>query len=211
MAKSKSGRRTVLDEARTRVRQIDRSDWARRHPARAAEERAFITGRAELLTRWGHKNAGTAETHEAHSRSRAGAIARLHASGYLNDDELAWAQEIAAAAARIMADALVRTASLETRVDGSRRGDAFFEALGSVWSEMAYSRWRAALGPKAALVLDIVVHDVGLARAAGEHGMHARRARRLLSDALALWARVHRDVREDVTPADLLAAQAGLL
>jgi hypothetical protein len=110
-----------------------------------------------------------------------------------------------------MADALVRTASMETRVDTSRHGDTFFEALGSVWNEMAYSRWRAALGAQAGLVLDIVVHDVGLARAAGSHGMHARRARRLLTDALALWARVHRQVRDEVTPADLLAAQAGLL
>lgn len=176
------------------------------------EQRRLRKQRAEMLKRWSHKREGTPETHEAHSRQRAGAIARLYASGFLCDDELAWSQEIAAAAERIMADAGVRTASLETRVDTSRHGDAFHEALFSVWMEMAYSRWRAQLRPDvAAMTLDIIVRDVGLARAAASHGMHARRARRLLSEALAHWARLFRDVRKEVDAADLVAAHAGLL
>jgi hypothetical protein len=177
----------------------------------AAQQRALRKARAELLDRWRHKNAGTAETHEAHRRRRPGAIARLHASGHLDDDELAWAEEIAAIAMQIMADATVRTCSLETRVDTCRHGDAFFEALGAVWNEMAYSRWRVQIGPHAAVVLDIIVHDVGVARAAADRGMHVRRARKLLVEALHLWMRIHAVVRKEVTPADLAAAHAGIL
>lgn len=185
--------------------------WTQRHQARAIEERSFRKYRAELIDRWGHKNQGTPETHAAVANRRAGAVARLHGSGYLNDDELAWAEEIAAAAERIMADATVRTASFVGRVDAVRHGHAFFEALGAVWSEMAYSRWRAQMGPIAALVLDVVLHDVGIARAAANHGMHVRRARRVLTDALNVWAVIHRAVRDEVSEADLLAAQAGIL
>lgn len=192
------------------IAEMNRRAWALRHPERAIAERGFRKARAELLDRWHHKNAGTAETHEAHRQRRPGAIARLHASGYLTDDELAWAQEIAAAAQAIMADAGVRTCSLETRIDASRHGHAFFEALGAVWREMAYSSWRTML-PDAGLVLDIVVHDVGLARAAAAHGMHVRRARKLLVDALHLWMRAHAQVRRMIGPADLAAAQAGIL
>lgn len=184
--------------------------WALRHPARAIEERGFRKAHAELLDRWHHKNAGTPETHEAHRRRRPGAIARLHASGHLSDDELAWSQEIAAAAARIMIDAMVRTCSLETRVDVSRHGDGG-EAIGAVWSEMAYSRWRERVGKDAAFVLDMVVHDVGLVCAADAHGMTVPRGRKTLIDALHLWREIHMGVRREVTEADLLAAQAGIL
>ncbi len=184
--------------------------WAQRHPARAIEERGFRKSRAELLDRWHHKNAGTPETHEAHRRRRAGAIARLHASGYLSDDELAWSQEIAAAVERIMTDAQMRTCSLETRVDVSRHGDGG-EAIGAVWSEMAYSRWREKIGKDAAFVLDMVVHDVGLVRAADAHSMTVTRGRKTLIDALHLWREIFMGVRREVTEADLLAAQAGIL
>lgn len=177
-----------------------------------AEQRRLRKERADMLKRWSHKREGTAETHEAHRRQRAGAIARLHASGFLSDDELAWSQEIAAAAERIMADAGVRTASLETRVDTSRHGDAFHEALFSVWMEMAYSRWRAQLLPAVAtMALDMIVRDIGLTQAAAARGMHKRRARRLLVEALHHWARIFRDVRKEVTSADLVAAHAGLI
>lgn len=176
------------------------------------EQRRLRKERAELLKRWSHKRAGTPETHEAHRRQRPGAIARLHASGFLNDDELAWSQEIAAAAEQIMADAQVRTASLETRVDTSRHGDAFYEALGAVRREMAYGRWRSAQSPKAAaMVLDVIVRDVGIARAAGAHGMHVRKARALMVEALHLWAKIHAAVRREVSAADLAASHAGLL
>lgn len=176
------------------------------------EQRRLRKERAETLKRWSHKREGTPETHEAHRRKRAGAIARLHASGYLDDLELALTQEIRAVADMIGADVTVKTASLETRVDASRHGDGFFEALGAVRREVAYGRWRAAIGPvAAALVLDMIVRDIGLARAAAASGMHARRARRTLTDALATWGRTYQAVRREITEADLIAAQAGLL
>lgn len=209
--KNKGAKRDSSAPARTEAQERIHRDWALRHPARAVQERAFRKGRAVMLDRFGHKNAGTPETHLAHAQRRAGAIARLHASGYLNDDEAAWSQEIAAAAERIMADTAVRTANLGDRVDSIRHGHDFYEALGAVWSEMAYSRWRAQLGAGAALVLDIIVHDIGVARAAAAHGMNVRRARRLLTDALNLWAEVHRRVRDEITPADLAAAQSAIL
>lgn len=205
-----SGARKDARSALALAGQAERAQAAAKRTA--IEQRALRKARAQTLERWHHKNAGTPETHEAHRRQRPGAIVRLHASGYLDDDELAYAEQIAAIVAKIMADVTVRTASLETRIDGSRHGDAFFEALGAVWNEMAYSRWRTAIGPAdAKLVLDIIVRDVGVARAAATHGMHVRRARRMLTDALALWAQMHRRVRDEVTPADLAAAHAGLV
>lgn len=205
-----SGARKDARSALALAGQAERAQAAAKRTS--IEQRALRKARAQTLERWHHKNAGTPETHEAHRRQRPGAIARLHASGYLDDDEKAYAEQIAAIVARIMADVTVRTASLETRIDGSRHGDAFFEALGAVWNEMAYSRWRTAIGPAdAKLVLDIIVRDVGVARAAALHGMHVRRARRMLTDALALWAQTHRRVRDEVTPADLAAAHAGLV
>lgn len=115
-------------------------------------------------------------------------------------------------AERIAADVTVRTANLEGRVDKSRHGDAFFEALGAVWREMTYSRWRAQLkGAEAGVLLDIVVRDIGVASAAAAHGMHVRRAKRLLTEALASWAAIHRRVRDEVSAADLAAAHAGIL
>lgn len=176
------------------------------------EQRRLRVERAATLKRWGHKRNGTPETHEAHRRRQDGAIARLHASGYLDDLELAISQQIQSVAELIAADVTPRTANLEGRVDRSRHGDAFDEALTSVWREMAYSRWRAEIGPKAAaLALDIIVRDIGIARAAAGQGMHVRKARRLLTEALATWSRNLRAVRKEVSAADLLAAQAGLL
>lgn len=213
-ARAGKGGRAKMDKGEGRppdAAERSRIAWARRHPERAAQERALRVARAELVARWKHKNAGTVETHEAHRRRREGALARLHAAGRIDDTELAIGQQIAETAWRIMADAGLRTCSLETRIDASRHGDAFFEALGAVWNEMAYGRWRAALGPDAALVLDIVVHDVGLTRAAAAHGMHARRARRVLAEALAAWARVHAGVRREVSAAELAAAHAGIV
>lgn len=165
-----------------------------------------------MLKRWSHKRQGTPETHEAHRRQRAGAIARLYESGYLDDMEVALSQEIRAAADAIGVDVAVKTASLETRVDTSRHGDASFEALGAVRREVAFGRWYSALKPKeAAMVLDIIVRDVGLTRAAASHGVGVVRARRWLTQALEAWGKIHVSVRREITAADLLAAQAGLL
>ncbi|MBB6191175.1 hypothetical protein FHS51_001397 [Sphingobium wenxiniae] len=189
---------------------LQRSAWARRHPQQAAQERAFRKERAELIADFSHKRNGTPETHHHASRVQQGAVARLYASGRLAIEEVGWAQEIRTVAERIGADVAICTASLETRVDSSRHGDAFWEALGAVRAEVAYSRWRAALGGRAALPLDVIVGDLALTEAARRYRMSTRRAGAVLEASLQLWGAMIRATCRDVSAADLAAAQAGL-
>lgn len=190
---------------------MNRSDWARRHPQKAREERALRKLHVEMLHRWSHKQNGTPETHERASRTRQGAVARLCESGAIDADQLAAATMIACAHERIAADVNVRTASLETRVDRSKHGDAFWEALGAVRAEMTYSRWRAELGGNASAVLAIIVEDLGIAAAARRHRMHVRKLRPLLIAALDNWWSIHADMRRLISSAELAAAHAGIL
>lgn len=185
--------------------------WAKRHPALAAEERALRKASAQAVERYGHKAGGTAQTFAHVNRPREGAIARLYRTGAIDQFELAAAEEILAVYERIAADVTVSVASMETRVDVSRHGDAFFESLTRVRMEVAYGRWRAALLNDAAMVLDVVVHGVGLVEAARRHGMSNRRAKGRLIDALGRWLRAYSEARQEVDPATLAAAQAGVL
>jgi hypothetical protein len=185
--------------------------WAARHPQLAADEKAIRKGRRAAIARWGHKANGTIETHDHASQVRQGALARLYQSGAIDAHQLAYGAQIAAIAERIAGDVMVRTASLETRVDSSRHHDAFFESLGAVWNEVAYSRWRAALGAGAACILDIIVRDVGIGAAARRHRTHARRVRAQLIAALDLWDKIHGEVRREIDPATVAAAHAGIL
>jgi hypothetical protein len=67
----------------------------------------------------------------------------LYKEDSIDADQLAAAVEIALAAERIGRDVAVKTASLETRVEMTRLGDGcFFEKLGQVRREVAYSDWR---------------------------------------------------------------------
>lgn len=165
-----------------------RADWARRHPEIAAAERSVRKANADLQQRWKHKNEGTPETHEQASRRHQGALARLYQNGTIDCEQLASAAEIAAVAERIGADVAVRTASLETRVDISRAYDGgFFERLGQVRREYAYTEWRHRL-PHPAAVLDMLVGEtIGFTVVATRYRMHNRRAKRLLIHALDLW------------------------
>ncbi|MFB9049472.1 hypothetical protein ACFFV8_12235 [Sphingobium indicum] len=210
-AKAGSAKPDSISARRERMHACNRSSWAKRHPQRAAEERAFRKERAELLDGFSHKRNGTPETHYHAGQMQQGAIMRLYVSGCLSIEDVAAAAQIRAVAERIARDVTVRTASLETRVDTSRHGDAFFESLGAVWNEMTYSRWRSRIGANAALVMDIVVRDSGLARAAATHQAHPRRVRRLLREALEEWTWIHAMVRREVSSADLVAAHAGIL
>jgi len=197
-------------------RRAAHSNWARRHPDRAGQERALRLDRRDLIERHPATSAATPETCQKFSRKREGALARLYASGGISIEQLGAAMEIAAVAERIGADVTVRTVSLETRVDQSMRGDGgFFEALGQVRREVAYTRWRAAVAAThgygdVAAVLDIIMNDVGLTVAARVHRMHVRRARKLLCGALDLWSGQLQDAVREIDEATLLAAQAGL-
>lgn len=146
-----------------------------------------------LRERWSHKAAGTAETHEhaEQARLRPGSLARLFDSGTLNKEQLAAADQIAEAHRAITADVAIRTASLETRVDGGMRQPEV-QLLGLVWNELAYAWWRNTVrGPIDAL-LAVIVHDVGLTIVARRYAMSMPRARRMLVDALDLWQKGRR-------------------
>lgn len=208
--KTRAGRQ--LEQHRKARRDASRRNWQERHPELAAVERSLRVERAQVLDRWDHKREGTPATHEAVRRGRIGAIARLYQSGALNDDQLAFAQEISAIIELISADVTVRAASLQSRVDAKRVfDDVFFESLARVQREVAYGTWRAWLGPRAAPVLDVIAADVALTVAAARHRMHHRRLTRLLIDALDHWPACLAAARREVDPATLAAAQAAIL
>lgn len=212
MAKrAKRDQRSNIQRALDERAEWSRVQWARRHPAAASEERRLRKERATLLERWDHKNEGTPETHEFASRHNQGALARLYQSGAIDSEQLFAAVEIAIVAERIAAGVTVRTASLETRVDVTRIGDGgFFEKLGQVRREVAYTRWRALL-PMPAAVLDMLVGEaVGFTIAAARYRIHNRKAKRLLIDALDLWPEVLGAVCKEIDTAELDAAHARL-
>lgn len=188
-----------------------RAAWARRHPDAAAAERALRKNRADYLERWKHKNEGTPETHEQASRRNQGALARLYQSGAIDAEQLGAAVEIATVAEKIGSDVSVRTASLETRVDTTRLGDGgFYERLGQVRREAAYTRWRHAL-PQPAPVLDMLIGDpVGFTAVAARYRMHNRRAKQLLINALDLWPHILGAVCKEIDDKALMAMHARL-
>ena len=196
---------------------IGKSEWkARKAALREAGARLApgIDEAVALRETWAGKQ-GTPETlaQAEHVRTRQGSLARLYASGAIDSEQLAAAAEIASVYERIGRDATVKTASLETRIDTSRHGDGFYEALAQVRREVAYTYWRTAilkLGPAAA-TLDMIVEDVGLTIAARRHGLHNRRAKKLLIAALDLWQDMKRRANGEVDAASLAAAQAGIL
>lgn len=186
--------------------------WARRHPSIAADERSLRKDRAELLKRWKHKNDGTPETHEHASRCNQGALARLYQSGSLDSEQFASAVEIAHVAERIGRDVAVKTASLETRVDVTRVGDGgFFEKLGQVRREVAYSWWRARLRQPAPVLDMLVGEPVGFTIVARRYRIGNKRAKRLLIDALDLWPEALGVAYKAVDERDLAMAHARLI
>ena len=194
------------------------SAWCARHPKQAAELRALRLAQRAAEERWGRTGDGTPATHAHAAKLRQGALARLYHSGALTAEQLGSALEIASAAERIGAEVQVRTVSLETRIDGGRRDGTFWEALTLVRREMAYSDWRSRLprlcwsnhGPDApvAVVLDMIVHDIGVTEAARLHHVHIRRARRLLGEALDLWPGIISHYVREVDDAVLAEAHA---
>ena len=186
--------------------------WAARHPALAAEERRLRKEQHEIAALCPKTSASTPETRYRAGPVRDGAIARLYLSGALSADQLAWSIEIAMVHAQIIRDVTVRCISLETRVDNGGGGDrAFWEALGAVRREWAYGRWRDDLGEIAGAILAIIVDDCPITLIARQRGMHVRRMRKALSDALDAWPKTMRDACDWIDPAELAAAHTGLI
>ncbi|MDE8654791.1 hypothetical protein [Novosphingobium album (ex Liu et al. 2023)] len=170
-----------------RRRETARKNWAARHPDKARQERELRRHNREVRDGFGHKVHGTPETCAKAARTRQGALARLYQAGDISIDQLAAAADIAAVHAKVTRDVAIGTVSLETRVDACRRNDAlFFERLGAVRAEVAYSNWRRAL-PEPLPVLAMVIDDVSCSTAASHFGMHKRRAKAILTQALDDW------------------------
>lgn len=135
--------------------------------------------------------AATPETLD-HARRCAhrGALVQLHRNGTLSDLQLEYAAQIASVYRSLEADVAVKVASLEARVDQSRRGATGGEAVYRIRMHLAYGYWREALPQPKRLVLDMVVGDtIGYSVAARLYRVHPRRARRLLLAALDCWPR----------------------
>ena len=199
---------------------MSKAEKIQRHPNES--EKMFRSRKLECdlmktrlvsLAAWSHKNEGTPETHAHAHRTRQGALARLHLSGGISADELAWATEIAMAAETIERDVAVRTASLETRVDfeGSAR-NALVEGIVRVRREVAYSHWRQWIPHPRRAVLDMITGEPkSFTAIAREYGMHKRRARQMLIEAIGMWPDAMKQAEDEVDDATLAAAHAGIL
>lgn len=185
--------------------------WAARHPRKAAEEQRLRDRVDHARADYSHKANGTTATHAHAAEMRQGALARLYMSGAIDGEQLLAGSMIALAHERLVAGVCIKTASLETRIDKSNHGGAFWESLGAVRLEAAYSAWRAELGPHAVVTLAVVVDDLGITLAARRTRMHVRKAHRLLVLALDLWQAHFFDACRDIDPATLAAAHAAIL
>jgi len=212
LTRAQLAKASAAAELQAQLREQRDAIWAKRNELAAAEETELRELIAKREAEWGHKANGTAATHADHadrSKRREGAIARLYDSKKLNDHHVAYAEMIKCAAERVRDSVAVRTASLETRIDVSRRGGEFFEALGAVRMERAFTMWRQSL-PRPALVLDIIVEDLGLAAAARRHCVHHKRAGELLVAALNAWPGFSAEARRHVDEDGLARAHARL-
>lgn len=184
--------------------------WVNRHPQRAAAEAVLAVENQRAQRDFSHKVHGTAQTHYHARRVRQGALARLYEAGAISIDQLAAGASISHIHALITRDVTVATMSMETRVDVSRTHDGFFEKLGTVRSEVAYTNWRRQLR-NPALVLSVIIDDLSLSAAARAFRVRKASVRPILCDALDLWDEMIGRAVDDIDEATLLAAQAGFL
>lgn len=201
---------SAIEGELARTARANHQAWAQRHPERARAERQLRKGRVERDKAYDHKREGTAATHAEAAKPRLGALARLFAQGSIDAEQLAWAGEIALVAERIGSDVIVKTASLETRIDGKRHGDGgFHERLSQVRREVAYGNWRRSLGLDAGPVLEMIIGDaLGYSVVAKRYHMHNRRAKAMLIDAIDRWPAHYIDACKSIDQAALDRAHA---
>lgn len=171
---------------------LSRAEWKAQRRQLLSEPVRLEQGIEEqvaLREQWGGGKA-TPQTraHVASESRREGSIARLVRSGALDAHQLAAADEIRTAHDAITADVAVRTARWE-RGTGGGAHDAAYESAAAWRRARAYSVWREAVAPHAAMLLAIVVDDVALTAAARRWRMSTRRAGRVLGEALDRWRR----------------------
>lgn len=138
---------------------------------------------------WNHKAYGTPETWERSTRTHDGSLVQLHRNGTIDKDQLEWAAQIANVYRSLEADVAVKVASLEARVDQSRRhGGMAAESVYRVRMHLAYGYWRDMLPMPRQMVLDMIVGDtIGYSVAAHRYRVHKRKAKRFLLEALNRW------------------------
>lgn len=142
----------------------------------------------QMRERWSHKARGTPETWDAAVRTHQGALSQLHRNGTIDSEQLEWAAQISNVHRSIEADVAVKVASLEARVDQSRRPIGAIESIRRVRHHLAYGDWRDRLPSPKALVMDMIVGDaIGYTVAARVHRVHNRKAKRLLIEAIDRW------------------------
>lgn len=142
-----------------------------------------------LKERWAHHANGTPETWQA-AGSHTDSLDQLERNGTIDKEQREWAAEIGNVHRSIEADVGVKVASLEARVDQSRRSTGVIEGVRRVRMHLAYGLWRDSLPMPKALVLDMIVGDtVGYTVAARRYRVHQRKAKRLLIAALNDWPR----------------------
>ena len=83
----------------------------------------------------------------------------------------------------------LKVASFEARVDSSRQcGGLVVESVRRVRLHLAYGYWREDLPHPRQMVLDMIVGDpIGYTVAAKRYGVHNRKAKRFLLDAINAW------------------------
>lgn len=193
---------------------VSRQEWKARKAQMRDAGRTLAPGieEAVAMREFWKGIAGTPETLERASRTNQGSLARLCRDGTITANQLAAAEQIRQIAETIRASVALPIASWETRVDSGFRPELqFFEALGKVRGEMAYTRWRSAVDGPLSMLLDMIVGDEGYSVVAVRYRMGPQRAKRLLIDALDLWWKLRGEVNREVDPATLVAAHAGLL
>jgi hypothetical protein len=139
---------------------------------------------------WSHKHDGTPETH-AHAqaaRRRTGTLMRLHASGAIDDSQLAAAEFIATIFEMLATPVSVKVASWGPRGTATP-GSVSHESDWRIDIERRYSIWRQRQGVHAAMVLSILIDDITLSHAARRWRHSLRSTRLILHDALNDWFR----------------------
>lgn len=170
---------------------MSRMEWKARRKQLIEQGAKLEPGIEEAFARkeqWGHKHAATPET-LANAGNHHDSFAQLEANGTIDKDQLEWAAEIANVYRSIESDVAVTVASLEARVDQSRSHRHLVgESIRRVRLHHAYTIWRDLIPLPKQMVLDMIVGDtIGYTVAAKRYGVHNRKAKRLLIEAIDRW------------------------
>jgi hypothetical protein len=160
---------------------------------------------------------GTPETNANLETYHSDSLMQLERNGTINREQKEYAEAIANVYRSIESDVALKIASFEARVDnGGRAGAALIaERITRVRLHLAYTIWREQLPVPKQAVLDMIVGDaVGYTVVARRYGMHARKSKRWLIEAIDRWPscvdRAYDVVDREVYGAVTMAEPVGL-